>query len=161
MRTASDPGTEKREHHADSEAICPRCHTASPAGTIECPACGRHFFVYCGACGHLNPREAIRCDACAHQLRVRRGSRCSPAIHRLVWPVRWDWHQQPRWVLPGQILASMVAVFLGMQAILFLHERYAAPRPPAPGSETELEVLPDGQIVELPPGTSFGTHDRK
>ena len=138
---------------------CPRCETVAPVGTVECPVCGRHFLVCCRACGHLNPRAAVRCEACAHQLRVRRHSHQTPAIHRLVWPRRWDWRHRPRWVLPAQLLVTLLAVFLGVQAILFLHARYALAHAPNVADEAELYVMPDGKIVELPPGTTFGKRE--
>lgn len=139
----------------EPKVTCSRCQTESPADTLECPTCGRHLSVYCGACGELNPRAAVRCKACMHQLRVRRHRRHAPALQRLVWPRRWDWSHRPRWVLPAQILASLLAIFLGVQAILLLHARFAVPRGPGTEELAELYVMPDGKIVELPPDTSF------
>lgn len=129
---------------------CPRCQTECPNGVEQCTTCGRHFVVYCGACGHRNPREAVRCEACLHQLRVRRRHGNSPPLHRLVWPLKWDWRHKPRWVLPAQIGAFVLTVFLGVQALLLLHAKLAMPQTPPEEPDQLLRVLPDGPLVELP-----------
>jgi len=158
MTTASQPQTDQRpsEGGQPDRVSCPRCQTASPSGTLECPTCGRHFFVYCGACGKLNPRAAVRCDACSHELRVRhRGGRFR-GLRGLVWPRRGGWGGQPRWVRPAQITAVLLAVFLGAQAIRFFHARFALPSGPGTDEASQLYVMPDGKIVELPPDSAFG-----
>ena len=57
---------------------------------------------------------------------------------------------------PAQITAVLLAVFLGAQAIRFFHARFALPSGPGTDEASQLYVMPDGKIVELPPDSAFG-----
>ncbi|MCZ7639676.1 MAG: hypothetical protein M5U12_28685 [Verrucomicrobia bacterium] len=145
MNTVQEP-----ELAVTPTVACPRCHTASPVGTLECPTCGRHFYVCCRTCGHLNLRTAVRCEACGGQLRVRRRSRHSAPVHQMVWPARWEWDHQRRWLLPLQVAVFIFGVGFGTFGIMalwsWISPWLSEPEPPPPAY-----LRPSGELAVSDP----------
>lgn len=77
-------------------------------------------------------------------------------MRRWVWPRTSESDRLPRWVRPVRMAGLLLALVLGAQGIRFLHDKFGLPFGPGGEQATELYVMPDGKIVELPAGTSFG-----